>query len=85
MVKVTGDPGSVADKPDTFFEDFDVICATECTVEQLTHINQICREKGIKFFCGDVFGMFGYTFADLQIHEFAEYVQHLYYRCYSKL
>ncbi|KAJ9586338.1 hypothetical protein L9F63_020046 [Diploptera punctata] len=74
MVKVSADSGSLSDKPDTFFVDFDVICATECTVEQLTHINQICREKDIKFFCGDVFGMFGYTFADLQIHEFAEEV-----------
>lgn len=72
MVQVTADSEDVADKPDTFFGDFDVICATECPVEQLIRINQICREKGIKFFCGDVFGMFGYTFTDLQIHEYAE-------------
>jgi len=72
MVQVTADSEDVADKPDTFFGDFDVICATECPVEQLIRINQICREKGVKFFCGDVFGMFGYTFADLQIHEYAE-------------
>jgi hypothetical protein len=26
-----------------------------------------------------VFGMFGYTFADLQIHEYAEWVGVLYY------
>ena len=79
MVKVTADPENLADKPDSFFENFDVICATECTEEQLVHINQVCRQKGIKFFCGDVFGMFGYTFADLQIHEFAEYVYYVWH------
>lgn len=72
MVQITADSEDIADKPDTFFEQFDVICATECPVEQLIRINQICREKSVKFFCGDVFGMFGYTFADLQIHEYAE-------------
>ncbi|XP_069672220.1 SUMO-activating enzyme subunit 1 [Periplaneta americana] len=74
MVQVTSDSDNVADKPESFFGNFDVICATECPVEQLIRINQICREKSIKFFCGDVFGMFGYTFADLQIHEYAEEV-----------
>ncbi|KDR15653.1 SUMO-activating enzyme subunit 1 [Zootermopsis nevadensis] len=74
MVQVTADSEDVADKPDTFFGDFDVICATECPVEQLIRINQVCREKSIKFFCCDVFGMFGYTFTDLQIHEYAEEV-----------
>jgi molybdopterin/thiamine biosynthesis adenylyltransferase len=72
MVQVTADSEDIAEKPDTFFGQFDVICATECPVKQLIRINQICREKSIKFFCGDVFGMFGYTFADLQIHEYAE-------------
>jgi molybdopterin/thiamine biosynthesis adenylyltransferase len=72
MVQVTADPQDVAHKPDTFFGEFDVVCATECSVEQLIRINQICREKSMKFFCGDVFGMFGYTFADLQTHQYAE-------------
>lgn len=74
MVKVTADTTSIADHPDEYFYDFETICATECSCDQLLRLNQICREKSIKFFCGDVFGTFGFTFADLQIHEFAELV-----------
>jgi len=74
MVQVIADSEDIADKPDTFFGQFDVICATDCPGEQLIRINEICRENNIKFFCGDVFGTFGYTFADLQIHEYAEEV-----------
>jgi molybdopterin/thiamine biosynthesis adenylyltransferase len=72
MVQVTADSEDISDKPYSFYGKFDVICATGCPVEQLIAINQTCRGHNIKFFCGDVFGMFGYTFADLQIHEYAE-------------
>ena len=33
---------------------------------------QICREAGIKFFSGDIFGFFGYCFMDLIDHEYVE-------------
>lgn len=74
MVKVTADTTAVADHPDEYFHDFEAICATKCSYDQLLRLDGICREKGIKFFCGDVFGFFGFTFADLQTHEFAEEV-----------
>ncbi|PSN57757.1 SUMO-activating enzyme subunit 1 [Blattella germanica] len=57
MVQVTADSSKVADKPDSFFENFSVVCATECPLKELLRINQICRDKNIKFLCGDVFGM----------------------------
>ncbi|XP_068081946.1 SUMO-activating enzyme subunit 1 [Anabrus simplex] len=72
MVTVSADTDNVDDKPDSYFAEFDIVCATECTTQQLIRINQICREKLVKFFCGDVFGLFGFMFADLQIHEFVE-------------
>jgi len=72
MVSVTADTEKVDSKPDEYFHNFDVICATKCTQSQLIRINRISREKGIKFFCGDVFGFFGYHFADLQEHEYSE-------------
>ncbi|XP_068083309.1 SUMO-activating enzyme subunit 1 isoform X2 [Anabrus simplex] len=72
MVSISADTDNVDEKPDSYFAEFDVVCATECSSQQLIRIDQICRENCVKFFCGDVFGLFGYMFADLQIHEFVE-------------
>lgn len=72
MVQVSVDTSRVQDKPDDYFGGFDVVVATECSLSELKRINTACRIRNVKFFCGDVFGMFGFTFADLQIHEFAE-------------
>ena len=72
MVTVTADADNLDKKPDEFFQNFDVICASECTVTQIKRLNNICRKHKIKFFVGDVWGMFGYTFADLGTHEFVE-------------
>ena len=30
----------------------------------------MCRAKGIKFFCGDVWGYYGYFFMDLGEHDY---------------
>ncbi|KAE8750393.1 hypothetical protein FOCC_FOCC002951 [Frankliniella occidentalis] len=72
MVNVTAETCAVADHPDEYFHAFEAICATKCPTDQLLRLDKICREKSIKFFCGDVFGFFGFMFADLQTHEFAE-------------
>ena len=72
MVTVTADSGNVADKNDDFFKDFDVVCVTCSSQEQLIRINTICHENNIKFYAADVFGYYGYMFADLIEHEFAE-------------
>lgn len=72
MVNIEADTSNIDDKPDTFFNNFDVVCATQCTITQLKRINEICRKHNVKFFCGDVWGAYGYTFADLIEHEFAE-------------
>lgn len=72
MVNVTADPENIDDKPEEYFKDFNVVCVSECTAEQMKKINDICRKYNVKFFAGDVFGLFGYTFADLINHEFAE-------------
>ncbi|XP_015112338.1 SUMO-activating enzyme subunit 1 [Diachasma alloeum] len=71
MVEVTADDSNIDTKPDTFFRDFDVVCASECTITQLKRINAACRKYNVKFFAGDVWGMFGYTFEDLLTHEYA--------------
>lgn len=73
MVAVTADKDNVDDKADDFFTQFDVICALCCTPNQLYRINKLAADNGIKFFCGDVFGYYGYMFSDLGLHEYAEY------------
>lgn len=72
MVKLNADKDNLADKDDGFFQDFDVVIVLEGTTRELVRINNTCRMNGVKFFCGDVWGMFGYSFADLQEHSFAE-------------
>jgi len=72
MVDVRVDSGSVADKPASFFASYDVVCATCCTLAQLIRVDDICRQHNVAFFAGDVFGYFGFMFADLHQHEYAE-------------
>lgn len=72
MVEISADSGKVDDKDDLYYKKFTIIIATRLSSEQLITINQICRKHGIQFICGDVFGMFGFTFSDLQIHDYCE-------------
>lgn len=72
MVEVRVDTESCSSKSEQFFEAFDVICATCCTLSELLRLDDICRRRKIAFFAGDVFGYFGYMFADLHEHEYAE-------------
>lgn len=72
MVEISVDTGDLAAKPDAFFGQFDVVVVTEASTKTLVRCDNACRLQGVKFFAGDVWGMFGYSFADLQEHEFAE-------------
>lgn len=72
MVQLVADTGLLQDKDEEFFKNFNVVVITEASTEQQIRIDNICRANGIKFFSADLWGMFGYSFADLQDHEFAE-------------
>lgn len=72
MVEITIDKEDVNEKPDDFFWRFDVVVLIEVPTPTLVRVNNACRMQGVKFFAGDVWGMHGYSFADLQEHEFAE-------------
>lgn len=72
MVQVSADTENIADKNDEYFTQFDVVCISRCQREQLVRINNVCNQNNILFFAGDVFGMFGYTFTDLQQHHYVE-------------
>lgn len=72
MVEISADTGNLESKDDEYFGNFDVVVVTEASTKTLVKINNACRLKGVKFFAGDVWGMFGYSFADLQEHSFVE-------------
>lgn len=74
MVEIKVDKSKLSEKSDDFFHDFDVVCILEAPLEELIRIDKICREQKIKFFAADLWGMFGFSFADLQVHEFVEWV-----------
>lgn len=72
MVEIFSDDNSVDTKTTEFFKEFDVVVATGLTKNQLETVNEHCRTVNAKFFAGDVWGMTGYSFADLQEHEFVQ-------------
>jgi len=72
MVEVKADTGKLSDKDEEYFKLFDVVVILEASLDEQIRVNNICRANNIKFFASDLWGMFGYSFADLQDHEFAE-------------
>ncbi|XP_037090598.1 SUMO-activating enzyme subunit 1-like [Pollicipes pollicipes] len=51
---------------------YDVVVATGCPDAELERLNALCRRCGLLFFAGDVYGFYGFMFADLGLHEFVE-------------
>lgn len=72
MVEITADTGSLASKDAVFFKGFNVVIILEATTDELVRIDNMCRVNNVKFFAADLWGMFGYSFADLQEHEYVE-------------
>lgn len=70
MVNVSAITDDPSQKDDAFFSQYDVICATCCPPSLLCRLDRLCFAKGIKFFAGDVFGFYGFSFADLGTHEY---------------
>ncbi|KAF6028352.1 SAE1 [Bugula neritina] len=75
LVKVTADVSSVKDKDAEFFKQFHIVCMSSVDITLLTRVNDICREHKVKFFCGSVFGFYGFMFSDLGTHEYAEEIK----------
>lgn len=70
MVTVTTDTSNPDEKDKNYFTQFDVICATCCPPSLLTKLDKLCFQHNIKFFSGDVFGFYGFTFTDLGTHDY---------------
>ncbi len=47
------------------------LCVLCLHMHAQVRVDEICRDKQIKFFCGDVWGYYGYFFTDLGEHEYA--------------
>ena len=72
MVEIIVDESDISTKEKEYFVNFDVVCASKIGTEEAVRVNGICRELGIRFYAGDVFGFTGFFFVDLLEHEFAK-------------
>ncbi|KAF9360509.1 SUMO-activating enzyme subunit 1 [Mortierella sp. AD094] len=71
-VKVVVDKEDIAQKPDSFFTEFNIVCLTGCNPEQMIRIDNACREGKTGLYAAGVHGFFGYIFCDLTHHEYRE-------------
>lgn len=72
MVETKADTGALASKDESFFKLFDVVVILEAFVSEQVRINNICRANNVKFYAADMWGTFGFSFIDLQEHEYVE-------------
>lgn len=72
LVKLVADVDSVDSKGKQFFTQFTLVVATGLKIDQMINISNWCRKEKVKFICGDVFGLFGFSILDLQSHEYFE-------------
>jgi len=72
MVEITADETNLDNKEKDFFSNFDVVIVTNYPKDVTLKVNKFCRDLKIKFFAGDIFGFFGYSFMDLVKHEYVE-------------
>lgn len=72
MVELKVDTMKLSEKDEEFFKSFDVVVILEASSAEQVRINNLCRANNVKFYAADMWGMFGYSFIDLQEHEFAE-------------
>jgi len=72
MVEITADKENLESKEKDFFSNFDVVIVTNYPKDVASKVNNFCRDLKIKFFAGDIFGYFGYSFMDLIKHDYVE-------------
>ncbi|KAG1662099.1 SUMO-activating enzyme subunit 1 [Nymphon striatum] len=72
MVQVNQDTQPLSEKDEEFFKKFNVVCVIGHSLTVCSYVNNICHRCNIKFFCGSVYGFYGYSFTDLILHSYAE-------------
>lgn len=66
--------GDLFSKSEEFYKDFDAMIATDCAVDVLIKLDNLCRKHDIQFYCADTWGFYGYCFLDLKNYEFDSYI-----------
>ncbi|VDB85552.1 unnamed protein product [Peniophora sp. CBMAI 1063] len=51
-------------------EGVDLVCLTDTDRDTCIRVNKVCRERSTPLYCGGTFGMLGYIFCDLLVHEY---------------
>ncbi|KAF9191766.1 SUMO-activating enzyme subunit 1 [Haplosporangium sp. Z 767] len=74
-VKVIVDQEDITQKPDSYFTQFNVVCLTGCSPDQMIRVDNACRNTKTGFYAAGVHGFFGYMFCDLTHHEYREEIQ----------
>jgi len=72
MVDLVVDKDDVSNKPETFYEKFDIVCLLGYPRELQIKVNEICHRNNIKFLSASNFGYYGYMFSDLGKHCYVE-------------
>ncbi len=80
MVKIHADHESINFKSDEYIvNNFDLVCALFYDDnEQLLRVNHLCRQNNINFLCGQVFGINGFMFVDLNKYNYIWYVYEMF-------
>lgn len=71
-VKVSSDSRPVSEINEQFIQKFTVVLATNCALNDITKLNELCRKHKIKFYSGHVWGKIGYYFVDLHRHYYVK-------------
>lgn len=78
MVKVFSDNEPVSQKDFQYFSDknFDLVCMLSDNFDEVNRVDKICRENGIMFLSGYVFGLYGFMFVDFKTYKYIVYEKH---------
>ncbi|KAG0049129.1 SUMO-activating enzyme subunit 1 [Gryganskiella cystojenkinii] len=71
-VTVVVDKEDIAKKDDAYFSQFNIVCLTGCTPEQMIRVDDACRDYKTGVYAADVYGFYGYIFCDLKEHHYRE-------------
>ncbi|BES99926.1 sumo-1-activating enzyme E1a [Nesidiocoris tenuis] len=77
LVEVSAETHKIAELTEDYFTSarWDVVIAIGQEEPQVKRLDAICRRNGLKFFAGEVSGMFGYFFTDLNTHSYTKTIK----------
>ncbi|KAG9103518.1 hypothetical protein FRC06_010199 [Ceratobasidium sp. 370] len=55
---------------DATLAEVDLVCVTDCQKDEMLRLNDACRRSNKLFYAGGTYGILGFVFADLLVHEY---------------